>query len=362
MNPKLLYLLALTYVPGIGVMNQRKILKVVESEELWRFSSDELKEIFQNKPDFLSHFESSEYVELAQKEIEYCAKNGIEILSIDSSKYPEKLKECADSPLVLFKKGNYEFDKKLHIGIVGTRRMTNYGKGFIQSFIDDLGSQNIAIVSGLAYGCDIEAHRACINNGIENVAVLGHKLSRISPSQHKIDADKIIKNGALVSEYSSFHTTEAMNFVLRNRIIAGICDAVIVVESDRKGGSLLTATYANNYNREVFAVPGRIEDKFSSGCNQLIQSHQAYMIRDAEDLLNYFNLRKQKKSVQKELFIELEADEQLIYDILKKKGRQQVDELMGHSELPVFKLNGTLLNLELKGVVKPLAGKFFELS
>lgn len=362
MNAKLLHLMALTYVPGIGVMNQRKILKAVEPADLWVMSERELKEVFQSKPEFLTHFNSNYFIDLAKKEMEFCSKNGIQILSLYSDDYPKNLKECADSPVILFQKGNYNFDKKLHVGIVGTRRMTNYGKGFIKTLLDELATQNIAIVSGLAFGCDIEAHRISIEKGIPNVAVLGHGLNRISPTNHRKEAEKISENGALLTEYSSFHSTEGMNFVLRNRIIAGICDALIVVESDIKGGSLLTATYANNYNREVFALPGRIQDKFSSGCNQLIQSHQAYMIRSAEDLLNYFNLRKQLKSVQKELFIDLNSEEKLIYDLLKKKGRQQVDQLLSDSGLAVFKLNGVLLSLELKGVVKPLSGKFYEIS
>lgn len=362
MNSQLLHLMALTYVPGIGVINQRKILKNILAEDLWKSSEKELEDFFQSKPEFLKHFKSKEFLELAQKEIEFCEKNEIQIISYESDNYPKNLKECVDSPVLLFQKGNYHFDKKLHVAVVGTRRMTNYGKGFIKNLLDELAPQNIGIVSGLAFGCDIEAHRKSIELGIPNVAVLGHGLNRISPTNHRKESEKISENGALLTEYSSFHSTEGMNFVLRNRIIAGICDAVIVVESDVKGGSLLTATYANNYNREVFAVPGRVADKYSLGCNQLIQSHQAYMIRSAEDLLNYFNLRKQLKTVQKELFIELNEQEKLIYDLLKKNGRQQVDQLLSVSGLAVFKLNGVLLNLELKGVVKPLTGKFYEIS
>jgi len=362
MNPDLLHLLALTYVPGIGPINQRKIIKVVEPKELWNLPRKELKEIFRGRMDLISNFQSSELLELAEKEIQFCAKNEIEILEITSNEYPEKLKNCSDSPLILFKKGNYSFQERLQIGIVGTRQMTLYGKKFIEDLLDELATQKIGIISGLAYGCDIEAHRNSIRHQIPNVAVLAHGLNRISPSAHRKDAKEIIQNGALLTEYSTFHNAEAMNFVLRNRIIAGLCDAVVVVESAKKGGALATAQYANSYNREVFAVPGRVDDKFSLGCNHLIQTNQAVMIRNADDLLSYFNLKSKPKPVQTELFIELEPEEKLIYEFLKTNGRQQIDTLSNNLKLPVFKLNSILLNLELKGVVKAFSGKFYGLN
>src|SRR5690606_26388452 len=293
---------------------------------------------------------------------EYCAKNGIEILDIFSNSYPEKLKNCSDSPLILFKKGDYSFENKLQIGIVGTRKMTLYGKKFIEDFLEDLKEQNLAIISGLAYGCDIEAHRSSIKHDIPNVAVLAHGLNRISPSPHKKEAKEIVQNGALLTEYSTFHGAEPMNFVLRNRIIAGLCDAIVVVESATKGAARAPAQFGNSYNREVFAVPGRVEDKFSLGCNELIQTHHAAIIRSAEDLLNYFNLKSHPKPVQAQLFIELEPDEKLIYEHLKKNGRQQIDALSHSLDLPVFKLNSILLTLELKGVVKAFSGKFYGLN
>ncbi len=362
MNADLLYLMALTYVPGIGPVNQRKILKAVEPEELWRLSEKDLKEIFRGRTEIIPYFQSKELLDLAQKELAFCAKNQIEILSISSTLYPEKLKNCSDSPLILFKKGNYKFEDKLQIGIVGTRKMTSYGQKFISEFVEELARQKIGIISGLAYGCDIEAHRNAIRHHIPNVAVLAHGLNRISPVSHKKEAKEIVENGALLTEYSSFHNAEPINFVLRNRIIAGICDAVVVVESDKRGGAFVTAQYANSYNREVFAVPGRVEDRFSLGCNELIQSNQAIMIRNARDLLHYFNLKSNPKPVQTELFIELEPDEKLIYEFLRSGGRQQIDVLSGALQIPVFKLNGILLNLELKGVIKAFSGKFYGLN
>lgn len=362
MSPKPIYTLALTYVSGLGPINQKKILKLSDPELFWSFSESELKEIFKGRKDLISQFLSSEYLEKAQREIEFCNKENIEILLYSSDDYPEKLKNCTNSPLALFKKGNHNFNEKLHIGIVGTRKMTPYGKKFIENLLDEISPSQMSVVSGLAYGCDIEAHRLAIQNRISNVAVLAHGLNRVSPAAHKKDALELQKNGALLTEYSSFHNPEPINFVLRNRIIAGLCDAVIVVESDKKGGALATANYANSYNREVFALPGRIDDRFSLGCNELIQSNQAYMIRNAEDLLNYFNLKKQSKPVQKQLFVELENEEKLIYNFLVENGKQQIDALYNSLKIPVFKLNGILLNMEIKGVIRPLPGKFFEIN
>lgn len=358
---QLKYTLATTFVPGVGVINQRKIHKAVNLKELWSLSPKELKGLFGSNKEIVSHLQSSEFLELAEKEIEFCVNSGIQLLSIDSEDYPQKLKECSDSPLVLFKKGNYEFNKKLHIAVVGTRKITAYGKKFIEEFIQGLSSQNLCIISGLAYGCDVEAHRNCIEKEITNVAVLAHHLNVISPKPHAKEAHEIVKNGALLTEYPSFYKIEASNFVQRNRIIAGLSDAVVVVESDKKGGALITAEFANSYNREVFAVPGRVHDKFSLGCNRLIQSHQAYMLRNAEDLLDYFNLKIHSPSKQRELFIDLDSDEKVIYEHLKTNGRKQIDELALELSLPSFQLNSLLLNLELKGVIRPLAGKFFEL-
>ena len=362
MNLNPLYTLALTYIPGIGPINQKKILTLTDAESLWNLSKKEQNEIFRGRKDILNHLQSSECLDLAQKQIDYCHKNNIEILVHSEKNYPEKLKNCVDSPLILFQKGNFKFHSKLYIGIVGTRKMTHYGKVFIEKLITDLTNQNICIVSGLAYGCDIVAHQTSIKNQIPNLAILAHGLNRISPSAHKKEAKEIQENGALITEYSTFHNAEPINFVLRNRIIAGLCDAVIVVESDVKGGALATANYANAYNREVFALPGRVDDKFSLGCNHLIQSNQAYLIRNSEDLLNYFNLKLNPKPVQKELFITLNEEEQMIYDHLLKNGKQQIDQLSVQLGFPVFKLNGILLNLELKEIIKPLPGKFFEIK
>lgn len=362
MNSERLHLLALTYVPNLGPVNQRKIVKAIDPAELWGLSKKDLEELFGNRKDLIPSFQSKKYLDLAEKEIEFCQKNNIRILAYNNDSYPDKLEHCADAPLILFQKGNYDFNRKLHLGIVGTRKMTAYGKKFIENLIDDLSNQNICIVSGLAFGCDIEAHIRCNQNNIPNVAVLAEGLNRISPSAHEKEAKKITENGALVSEYSSFHPTESFNFVLRNRIIAGLCDGVVVVESAKRGGALATANYANSYNREVFAVPGRTTDKYSEGCNDLIYTNRASILRGSDDLLEYFNLKSRPQPKQFELFVELEPEEKMVYDYLRENGRQQIDLLAMAVQIPSYKLSGILLNLELKNVVKSFTGKFYGLE
>lgn len=208
MNPEPIYTLALTYVSKLGPVNQKKILKHLNPETIWSLSEKDLKEIFKERKDIISQFLSLKCLEKAEKEIEFCKRNDIEILLHSSGNYPEKLKNCTDSPLVLFKKGSHDFNKKLHIGIVGTRKMTPYGKRFIENLLEEISTQQMVIVSGLAYGCDIEAHRLSIENQIPNVAVLAHGLNRISPAAHKKEASELQKNGALLTEYSSFHNAE----------------------------------------------------------------------------------------------------------------------------------------------------------
>ena len=310
MNPDAIYTLALTYIPKVGPVNQRKLLALADAKSIWSLSKKEQDEIFRGRKDILTYLRSSACLDLAQKELEFCEKNNIEVLLHSSESYREKLKNCIDSPLVLFKKGNHEFKSQLYIAIVGTRKMTAYGKNFIDNLVQGLATHQMTIVSGLAYGCDIEAHKASNRNGVPNIAVLAHGLHKVAPAAHQKEARDLQQKGALVSEYSSFHNPEPMNFVLRNRIIAGICDAVIVVESDKKGGALATAQYANAYNREVFAIPGKPTDKMSQGCHNLIKQQKANLLTSATDLIYMLNWDLEKpKAQQQKLFVELSPDE-----------------------------------------------------
>ena len=277
--------------------------------------------------------------------------------------YPEKLKHCVDGPVVLFSSGNINLEGRKIISIVGTRQITSYGTDFCKKFIEDLAPLNPVIISGFAYGVDIVAHQAALDNNLQTIGVLAHGLNQIYPKAHKKYMAKMEENGGFMTEFWSTSNPDRENFLKRNRIIAGMAEATVVIESADKGGSLVTANLANDYNRDVFAVPGRITDKYSQGCNNLIKSQRANLLASAADMIYMLNWEleeKKHKPVQKQLFVSLEMDEQKIYDYLQKSGKELMDIIALECELPVYKISSLLLNMELKGVIRPLPGKLFE--
>lgn len=277
--------------------------------------------------------------------------------------YPDRLKHCIDSPILLFTAGNINLNKKRIISIVGTRQITPYGMDFCKKLIADLAPLDPIIVSGFAYGVDIVAHQSAMENNLQTIGVLAHGLNQIYPKTHKKYMAKMEQNGGFMTDFWSSSQPDRENFIKRNRIVAGISEATIVIESADKGGSLITANMANDYNRDVFAVPGRTSDKYSQGCNNLIKTQRAHVLTSAADLVYILNwdLEQKEKSVQKQLFITLEPEEQLIFDFLQKKGKEQMDVIALECDLPIFKLSSLLLNMELKGVARPLPGKLFEI-
>ena len=264
---------------------------------------------------------------------------------------------------MLFYDGNIRLENRPVISIVGTRNMTLYGKDFIEKLLSDIKPYNPVIVSGFAYGVDITAHKAALENGLQTIGILAHGLDRIYPKVHKKYMAKVLENGGFYTEYG--HQTEPLreNFLQRNRIIAGISDATIVVESAVKGGALVTAEMANGYNREVFAVPGRTTDVYSQGCNSLIRTNKAQLLNSANDLMYYLNwdqLKKPEKTIQPQLFVNLQGDEKTVYDFLQQNGKNTLDHIALETKIPVFKLSSLLLGLELQGLIRPLPGKYFE--
>ncbi|MCL4134113.1 UNVERIFIED_CONTAM: hypothetical protein GTU68_033246 [Idotea baltica] len=249
------------------------------------------------------------------------------------------------------------------ISIVGTRQMTSYGKSVLEDLILKLKVYNPIIISGLAYGVDIHAHKLALEHNLQTIGVLAHGLDRIYPSLHKKYADNMLNNGGLITDFWSGTKPERENFVKRNRIVAGLSQATIVIESAEKGGSLITADIANSYNRDVFAVPGRISDAYSRGCNQLIKTNKAATLTSAKDIAYILGWEKEdekKKAIQQQLFIELNDTEKQVYNYLLKEGKQQLDVIALHCNLPIFKIATLLLTLEIKGVIRPLPGKIFE--
>ncbi len=295
----------------------------------------------------------------ALEELQFIQKNNIQFLTYFDPKFPKRLKEIDDSPLVLFTKGNAELNASRMLAIVGTRTPTQYGKQFTEMCVEALKPYNVTIVSGLAAGIDSIAHKSCVINKIPTIGVLGHGLSTIYPSGNKHLSNDIIKNGALVSEFR-FHTPgNKENFPRRNRIVAAMCDTIVVVESGIKGGSMITADLANQYNRDVFALPGKITDVFSQGCNKLIANNQAAIIDSIStliDSLGYDVKKKQKPQQQNLQLLNLNEDEKSIYNILFN-GEKGIDDLLYTSEIPLNRMALVLLDMEFKGLLKMLPGK-----
>ena len=303
------------------------------------------------------------YLEAAETEFLFIKEKGISYTYFMDKEYPAYLKHCLDSPILLFKRGNINIEGRKIISVVGTRNITSYGIAFCEKFIDDIAPLNPIIVSGFAYGVDICIQKAAIKYGLQTIGCLAHGLNQMYPKIHKKYIMDVEKNGGFLTEFWSSDSPERENFLKRNRVIAGISEATIIVESAERGGSLVTADIAHSYNRDVFAVPGRVVDKYSTGCNNLIKQQKAQMIGSAADLIYVLGWElenKKVKAVQKQLFVELDKDEEVIYSFLQREGKQLLDNIALECHIAVFKASATLLNMEMKGAIRPLPGKLFE--
>jgi DNA processing protein len=299
----------------------------------------------------------------AEKEIDFIKNNNINVSFFKEEAYPEKLKHCIDGPILLFQTGNIHLKQQRIISIVGSRKITTSGVAFCEDLVEKLAIYNPVIVSGFAYGTDITAHKAALKHDLQTIGCLAHGLNHIYPVVHKKYMVDVEKNGGFFTDFWSSDNFDRNNFLKRNRVIAGLSEATIVIESAEKGGSLVTADIANSYNRDVFAVPGRTTDLQSMGCNNLIKYQKAHMITTALDvpyILNWKLEEENKPVIQKQLFVELDATEKVIYNYLKDNEKQQLDMIAINCNLPIFKIAGVLLNMELKGVIRPLPGKLFE--
>lgn len=364
LEEELLYVLALQRAKGIGDINAKKLISHCgNAKNVLNEKRKNLEKINGIGSQTIQHLFDTSNLKAAEKEADYLVKNNIEALYFQDKNYPEKLKHCIDGPILLFKDGDFNFEKTPIISIVGTRNITSYGRDFCERLIFDLKEYNPLIVSGFAYGVDICAHKAAIKNGLTTIGVLAHGFEEIYPKSHKKYISEVHKNGGFLTDF--WHNDELIreNFLKRNRIVAGISEATIVIESADKGGSLVTADIANSYNRDVFAVPGRSTDIFSKGCNDLIKRNKAAILTSAKDLVEFLNWESNMttpKVIQKQLFVELDENEQHIYNFLLKNGKELLDIISINCELPIYKTTSILFNLEMKGVVKPLPGKLFE--
>lgn len=305
-----------------------------------------------------------------EAEMDFMARHGVEALAMDNERYPIRLKECQDAPLVIYYKGTADLNRRRVIDVVGTRHCTQYGQDLIRRFMAELKElcPEVLVVSGLAYGVDINAHRQALANGLETVAVLAHGLDYLYPPRHRDTAVEMLAQGGLVTEFMSGTNADKVNFVRRNRIVAGMADATILVESAVKGGGLITASIARGYNRDVFAFPGAVGATYSEGCNQLIRDNGAALITGAEDFVKAMRWeddallsKAHKAGIERQLFPELDDDEQLIVKQLGKNNDLQINILTVKTGLPINRLTALLFQLEMKGVVKPLAGGMYHL-
>lgn len=362
---ELVHLLALLKIEGVGDIVAKKLINHCGSAE----------KVFHAKPDFLKNIDGvgtvllkkikdKSVLNIAQKEMQFIKDQNISCCSYLDENYPERLKHCIDGPVVLFSSGNINWNTRKVISIVGTRQVSAYGTDFCKKLIQDIAPLNPIIVSGFAYGVDIVAHQAAMDNNLQTIGVLAHGLNQVYPKTHKKYCAKMEKNGGFLTEYWSTSNPEKENFVKRNRIVAGISEATIVIESAEKGGSLITALIANDYNRDVFAVPGRTTDKYSQGCNNLIKTQRAHLLTSAADILYILNweleTKEENQGIQKQLFVSLDAIEQKIYNYLLQNGKTELDIIALDCDFPVFKTSSFLINMELKGVIRPLPGKLFE--
>ena len=362
---ELRHTLALQRVPNLGDTSAKKLLQAVGSAEgIFKEKKSNLLKIEGIGVFKLKDLNAAQLLEIADEEIQYIETHNISYSYFRDKGYPDRLKHCLDGPILFFYSGNLDIQLKRIISVVGTRRVTKHGKDFCKKLIDELAPTNPIIVSGFAYGVDIAAHQAAMDNNLQTIACLAHGLDQIYPKIHKKYVPKIKSNGGLITEFWSSDVFERTNFLKRNRIIAGISEATIVIESGEKGGSLVTADIANSYNREVFAVPGRPSDPQSEGCNQLIKSEQARILTCAADLVYMLGWKLDSTSLkprQTKLFVELTAEEKVVHSYLKEREKELLDIIALQCKFPTHKTASILLNLELKGIVRPLPGKQFQL-
>jgi len=360
-----LYKLAFNFIPNIGAVTAKNLIsycggieQVFSAKKKTLLSAPGIGE--KRVLDILNS--KKEALTKAESELKELEKKNIKLIFYLDDEYPEKLSHYPDAPLLLYAKGNLELNASRMVAIVGTRKVTAYGIMECERIVEELLPYNCTIVSGLAYGVDTVAHRKAVQLGMATIGILGHGINKIYPASNRKLASNMLSDGGILTEYSLETGPERENFPKRNRVIAGMCDVVLVVESARKGGSMITAEYANNYNKDVFAIPGRSNDEFSEGCNHLIKSHKAHLCTSADDISYIMRWDKPEESKQLQLIVELSPEEEPIIEILKENPNIGLDALHYKTKVPLGNLTSILLNLEFKGVLKSLPGKKYILA
>lgn len=368
-----LYMMALAQVPSVSQTNLHLLIDELGTATAIYENRKSLKELLpaasQKTLDALASIDN--HLKRAEEEFQFCKEGKIQCLGINDNNYPQRLKDCNDAPILLYYRGSANLNTQHIVSMVGTRQITSYGKDLCRTFVRDLKRlcPDTLVVSGLAYGVDIHCHKAALEEGLDTVGVLAHGMDQIYPRMHRDTAKQMLTQGGLLTEYLSRTPIDKRNFVQRNRIVAGVADAIIVVESATKGGSLITADIALSYNRQVWAYPGRITDTYSAGCNKLITSNKASLLLDAEDFclsMGWTNdIRHRKKlsdGIQQELFSDFSAEERRIVEALAKADSKQINVLSVETNIPIGQLSSLLFTLEMKGAVQMLVGGKYKIA
>ena len=366
MSDSLKYKIALSLIPTIGdVLAKRLVAYCGSVEGVFKEKKAALEKIPGIGTVNAGAVINQTVFNRAEEEILFIEKNNIQPIFYLDKAYPKRLTHCEDSPILLYFKGDADFNQQHVISIVGTREATEYGKSICEKLIKELAHLNPLIVSGLAYGIDVCAHKAALDNNLKTIGVFAHGLDKIYPAAHRSIAEKMLENGGLLTDFISKTQPNPEFFPSRNRIVAGMADCTIVIESKLGGGSLITADIANSYNRDVFAFPGRVNDPTSEGCNSIIKQNKAALVQSAADIeyiMGWEQSKKVKKSIQKQLFLELKPEEEVVVKALKANESTNIDDLCFATKMTMSKVSSVLLTLEFSGVVKSLPGKMYKLN
>ena len=369
---QLLYNIALTRIGHFSLASALHLYRTLGSGEEIFLHRNEAQDILPDcSPRLIDNLKDwSEPLKRAEVELEFCRNNNIRVLCLGDDNYPKRLEDCADAPLVMYYKGNANLNQSRVINIIGTRHCTTYGADFIRRFIHDLKAlcPEVLVVSGLAYGVDINAHQQALAVGYETVGVVAHGLDYLYPAAHKDVAREMVNHGGLLTEFMTCTNADKGNFVRRNRIVAGMSDACILIESAAHGGGMITAGIAFDYGREVFALPGRVGDHFSTGCNNAIRDNKAMLLTSAEDFVkamgwedDALRIEAQKRGIERQLFPNLTPEQQRIVDVLSKTNDLQLNQLAAQTDIPIGDITSILFQMEMMGVVKPMAGGNYHL-
>lgn len=369
-DQEILYTMALTRTPRLNVINQRLLLDELGSATAIFENRHDLKAAMPDANDMLQTIIQGMEAQLprAEQELAWAQSKHIQTICLNDERYPSRLRECQDAPALIYYRGNADLNSTHVISMVGTRQCTDYGKDLCKDFLKELSAlcPDVLVMSGLAYGIDINAHRAALSEGLQTIGVLAHGLDQIYPRLHKETAIEMLSHGGLLTEYMSGTAADKMNFVARNRIVAGMADATIVVQSAAKGGSLITARIANDYARDVFAFPGRINDKESAGCNALIQNDEAHLIISAKDMMSFLgwqsakDMETKRQAVQTELFLNLSPQEEVVMKALSNYDGKAINQISIETGTPIGQLSALLFNMEMRGLVRLLNGGMYK--